>query len=912
MQKQTLTPTMLVGVGGTGVAVLRKFKRLYMEVNDEADQYIKLLAIDTDNQLEDNQLEGTDPYLDNSEFLQLAKPDPIQVTDVLRESRRGTKSLEWLSHMNLPAFEMHRGAGMKRLQGHMAYFWKGVKIRKRIEEVMAPLLEANPNLKGQERATGVRLFIVSSLCGGTGTGMFLDMAYLVRDVIEAGGGPRVKTFGLLFLPSAFQQLRTKPAWPAIHANGYAALQELNYYMDTPFRDTKLYVPGGTRPQIELDAAPFQYCFLVGGVNDRGDHVRHSEDLYERTAEFLFVNVTTPIGDRLVSHEVENRSIEQYRGSKAFAAFGSFSMALPQARNIQKYLLLMGRELLDDVLVEEPKRVRSRSVEELFGSIGEFVEASNIGDGSGDLPFAVGFANSILSRHPKQASSLDNADAVMTTESQELGAATAEFDQQLIGRAQNLHQAILGQVDSELRANWNLTPGTAATAKVFADSVLGSMQSLFERLENAKASSWDSFDTVLARHRTKGFMGLGIGKPAARRIPDFEYELTQAFSKRAAARLAEEYQKAVSSVRDDLTSLQRSFEQLRNRADEYKGHFREEALKLLHQVAKEESRAFLADPHIEDETSDYANERLALWNHCQAQQQLTILLRSPRDGRLDTASFARELFKVIRAYITEQSSTAAFTDIDRLNSGLQDAKINLKLGPGAAYHSPETTSLLFIDGNKNVEKQLCDAIQKAPGDFGRPQQTYPSLDQGSMTYVRIMSSFALEDLADAEFMADCYQQRKRLPAEGVYLDLPTHRRADILSLGGEDEGPRMFGLARALSRIEEVGQNFLFDDERLLQADEPDPVERRQHAYAALLRSDLKSRVLEIIEKRTRNLGGNEQFVPDMEQKLGERYPQELLEGTDPICAFLRKERAAADAYLKSLGVVRTASARNDE
>ena len=151
-------------------------------------------------------------------------------------------------------------------------------------------------------------------------------------------------------------------------------------MDTPFRNNKLYVPSGTRPQIELDAAPFQYCFLVGGVNDRGDHVRHSEDLYERTADFLFMNVTTPIGDTLVAHEVENRSLERHNGSKAFAAFGSFSMALPQARNIQKYLLMMGRELLDDVLEEEPKQLSSRGAKELFESIGEFIEASNLAAG----------------------------------------------------------------------------------------------------------------------------------------------------------------------------------------------------------------------------------------------------------------------------------------------------------------------------------------------------------------------------------------------------------------------------------------------------------------------------------------------------------------------------------------------------
>jgi hypothetical protein len=176
----------------------------------------------------------------------------------------------------------------------------------------------------------------------------------------------------------------------------------------------------------------------------------------------------------------------------------------------------------------------------------------------------------------------------------------------------------------------------------------------------------------------------------------------------------------------------------------------------------------------------------------------------------------------------------------------------------------------------------------------------------------MSSFALEDLADIKFMADCYQQRKRLTTEGVYLDLPTHSRADILGLGGEDEGKRLFALARALGRIEEVGQNFLFNDERLLQADEPDPVERRQSAYAALLRSDMKTAVEEILDKRIRNLGGNEQFVPDIKEKLNDKYPAERLTGADPICSLLRKEREAADNYLKTLAVANVSVARDDE
>ncbi len=38
--------------------------------------------------------------------------------------------------------------------------------------------------------------------------------------------------------------------------------------------------------------------------------------------------------------------------RSFASFGSYSMALPYSRYIEKYLLNMGKELLEDVLVSD--------------------------------------------------------------------------------------------------------------------------------------------------------------------------------------------------------------------------------------------------------------------------------------------------------------------------------------------------------------------------------------------------------------------------------------------------------------------------------------------------------------------------------------------------------------------------------
>ena len=56
---------------------------------------------------------------------------------------------------------------------------------------------------------------------------------------------------------------------------------------------------------------------------------------------------------------------------------------------------------------------------------------------------------------------------MATELHEVEAATQEFDQQLVARAQNLRQALVGQLSNELQANWTLAPGTLFTAKALS-------------------------------------------------------------------------------------------------------------------------------------------------------------------------------------------------------------------------------------------------------------------------------------------------------------------------------------------------------------------------------------------------------------------------------------------------------------
>ena len=163
--------TLLIGLGGTGIDLLRKFKTHYGKYYDKEQKYIQILGIDTTNQRTDS----SDPFLENHEFLHLGNP-VITSANVMQFRKRN--QFRWLPD-DLPAFSVATGAGMRRFVGHVAYFWRGQDIAAHIERAMHTLNHAEVSGEFANVVDGAqtRVFIISSVCGGTGTGMFLDIAF---------------------------------------------------------------------------------------------------------------------------------------------------------------------------------------------------------------------------------------------------------------------------------------------------------------------------------------------------------------------------------------------------------------------------------------------------------------------------------------------------------------------------------------------------------------------------------------------------------------------------------------------------------------------------------------------------------------------------------------------------------------
>lgn len=151
-----------------------------------------------------------------------------------------------------------------RLFGRLAfldhYRFLMAKVQAELDAAVAPdallLTETRTGLK--RRTNRPRVYVVGSVAGGTGGGMFLDLAYAVRSRLKRMGYDRPDITGLFVLPPADATLTV----PQALGNTYAALTELNHYSR---RDTVFTAHYDERNgYVKETDPPFTRCYLLPG------------------------------------------------------------------------------------------------------------------------------------------------------------------------------------------------------------------------------------------------------------------------------------------------------------------------------------------------------------------------------------------------------------------------------------------------------------------------------------------------------------------------------------------------------------------------------------------------------------------------------------------------------------------------
>lgn len=283
----TFNPVFIIALGGTGTHVARHLRdRLVWRYGDaHRIPFVRFLFVDTDNNNQD--AAGPDGILVN--------PPPGQVERMLTHpdefSHIGLK--DWIDMDALKRADkggFQQGASGVRMFGRLAFFsaqsfqnmWQQMSLKIRtVSRVTDTDIKEQLGLEPDADVSvgPARCYVISSSCGGTGAGTFIDVGYILHEILNQEG-IQAERIGLL--ATARQDATSERQFTR---NTAALLSELDYYN----RSGVVYEAKFPRqPPFKSRAAAYDYCYITSpsgptGEMDFGEYI-HS------LAEYVYVDV----------------------------------------------------------------------------------------------------------------------------------------------------------------------------------------------------------------------------------------------------------------------------------------------------------------------------------------------------------------------------------------------------------------------------------------------------------------------------------------------------------------------------------------------------------------------------------------------------------------------------------------------
>jgi hypothetical protein len=356
---------------------------------------IRFLFVDCDQGAFTSEPELADVQDDEKVVMFIRNPGKI-----LQEVQEGigerAKWRDWLpEQLDVDILRHAIGAGGIRPVGRFALFASLQEVWGRLNSALRDILAIEQQLRTTlgdqaERVTvhysEPRIYIVGSLCGGTGSSLFLDIAVLVRHRLHQIA-PDAQPFivGVFFLPSVFANdpdLRSKPDFlPILQANGYAALKELEHFCDGKALENQPFIfryPHREIGDVTVKARVYNEAFVVENGTPDGRILSRKKKVFEMVARSLLVDIGSPFGARLWA---ERANIETYlrnnpcpltKEARLIHSLGMTSVAVPIDEIVKRGALQRLRQFLTDHALGQ-----GLSADELKGEVDSFLQANQL-------------------------------------------------------------------------------------------------------------------------------------------------------------------------------------------------------------------------------------------------------------------------------------------------------------------------------------------------------------------------------------------------------------------------------------------------------------------------------------------------------------------------------------------------------
>lgn len=377
IQPQNLQRALVIGLGGSGAeAILGNRARIIEHYGSlEAMPLARYVYVDTDPRWyqEHQQKVEKRVRIGENEFVDIQFPGAAELYNGIR--RGSFPNYSWFDVNRLENLKsVVDGAGTVRQLARLAFWHHYAKIRDAITTQLVDLKSSTVasvmrERYGSEIDDGINVHIIFGMAGGTGSGIFLDTAYLVRKILkDLGISGAHQYIGYGILPQAFKDLTGTNAL----ANGYAALKELNYFSYKYASNNPLASVFG-EPTWDADylrnmvdrvrfnnEPPFDFCYLLDSRNAYVD--LHRKDIYRMIDRAIFHEFTGSFATfkRSLRANVQKQITANDRADYpiAFMSFGQAAaqVPLPEIKQVLAHKLAL--QAVQQWIDKNAKPVRS--------------------------------------------------------------------------------------------------------------------------------------------------------------------------------------------------------------------------------------------------------------------------------------------------------------------------------------------------------------------------------------------------------------------------------------------------------------------------------------------------------------------------------------------------------------------------
>lgn len=333
-----LAKTLIVGLGGIGSKITAN---LAAKIPDDKKDKINFVVLDTDiNDLGRIQ----------REYQGLLRPIQTSTNSTVGAylaKDTFTRDNSFPLNSNLYNKTLTEGAGQVRAISHLAFITAMMqKEFRKLDDAIMDLYKLEPEPYSQ----ALRVIIVSSLAGGTGSGIILPVSMYIKQLIKTKMNlPGNIVRGFFILPEViFDSVKAEDSRNNFRANAYAVLRELNAFilkadgnLPERYKDKVcLWFPkNDTNEFEEYNVLPMDFCFMFDAQNIDGKRLNSTEQYYEHAATCIYAQAIGPMNTRSNSSEDNTiRNLVSGKSRNRYAGAGASELWYPK-KHILNYIAL---------------------------------------------------------------------------------------------------------------------------------------------------------------------------------------------------------------------------------------------------------------------------------------------------------------------------------------------------------------------------------------------------------------------------------------------------------------------------------------------------------------------------------------------------------------------------------------------